>query len=207
MEIKLNYQLLLILINLSFLTSQSNQKEFNYIIESYLNKDEIINIETEYFISGNITDENLNYYKINLLLNDSNKVYFDYQSEYGCLYVFFEDNIFNNSSEPDFIFCSEGFNQIFELKKIDIMNKVDKKKIDDINIYICVGHNKSEVNKKEFNYSMKVSFSKPDFNIFEINSDHKILCKTEKYNEKNICLFAIVYNNSGNNIDNCNEKN
>ena len=207
MEIKLNYQLLLILINLSFLISQNSKKEYNYIIKSYLNKDEIINIEPEYFISGNIIDENLNYYKINLLLNDSDKVYFDYQSENGCLYVFFDENFIYNSSEPDFIFCSEGFNQIFELKKIDIMNKIDKTKIDDINIYIGVGHNKSEINKKKFNYSMKVSFSKPDINIFEINSDHKILCKTEKYNETNICLFAIVYNNSGNDIDNSNEKN
>ena len=207
MEIKLNYQLILILINLSLLISLNNEKEFNYIIESYLNKGENINIEPEYFISGNIIDENLNYYKINLLLNDSDKIYFDYQSEYGCLYVFCNEINNNNSLEPDFIFCSEGFNQIFELKKIDIMNKNDKKKIDDINIYIGVGHNKLGVNKKEFNYSMKVSISKPDINIFEINSDHKILCKTEKYNEKNICLFAIIYNNSGNNIDNSNEKN
>jgi len=207
MEIKLNYQLLLILISIPFLISQNKKKEFNNIIESYLNKGEIINIEPEFFISDNIIDENLNYYKINLLLNDSDKVYFDYQSEYGCLYVFCDETNINNSLEPDFIFCSKGINQIFELKKIDIMNKIDKKKIDVINIYIGVGHNKSEVNKKEFNYSMKVSISKPDINIFEINSDHKILCKTEKYNEKNICLFSIVYNNSGNNINNSNEKN
>ena len=207
MEIKLNYQLLLILINLSFLISQNSKKEYNYIIKSYLNKDEIMNIEPENFIFGNIIDENVNYYKIKFLLNDNGKVYFDYQSEYGCLYVFFDENFIYNSSEPDFIFCSEGFNQIFELKKIDIMNKIDKTKIDDINIYIGVGHNKSEINKKKFNYSMKVSFSKPDINIFEINSDHKILCKIEKYNETNICLFAIVYNNSGNDIDNSNEKN
>ena len=187
MEIKLNYQLLLILINLSFLISQNSKKEYNYIIKSYLNKDEIMNIEPENFIFGNIIDENVNYYKIKFLLNDNGKVYFDYQSEYGCLYVFFDENFIYNSSEPDFIFCSEGFNQIFELKKIDIMNKIDKTKIDDINIYIGVGHNKSEINKKKFNYSMKVSFSKPDINIFEINSDHKILCKIEKYNETNIC--------------------
>ena len=207
MEIKLNFQLLLFLINLPFLISQNNKKEFNYIIESYLSKDEIINIESEHFISGNINDENVNYYKINLLLNDSDKVYFDYQSEYGCLYVFFDEKIINNTSECDFIYCSEGFNKIFELEKIDIMNKIDKKELNDINIYIGVGHNKSEINKKEYNYSMKVSFSKPNINILEINSDHKILCKTEKFNETNRCLFAIVYNNSDNDIDNSNEKN
>ena len=207
MEIKLNFQLLLFLINLPFLISQNNKKEFNYIIESYLSKDEIINIESEHFISGNINDENVNYYKINLILNDSDKVYFDYQSEYGCLYVFFDEKIINNTSECDFIYCSEGFNKIFELEKIDIMNKIDKKELNDINIYIGVGHNKSEINKKEYNYSMKVSFSKPNINIFEINSDHKILCKTEKFNETNRCLFAIVYNNSDNDIDNSNEKN
>jgi hypothetical protein len=89
MEIKLIYQLSLIFINIPLLISQINKKEFNYFLESYLNKGEIINIEPEHFISGNIIDENVNYYKINLLLNDNGKVYFDYQSEYGCLYVFF----------------------------------------------------------------------------------------------------------------------
>ena len=207
MEIKLNYILILILINIPFFISQSKKNELNDIIEYYLNEDEIITLEPDHFVSGNIIDNNIKYYNINILLNDSDKVYFDYQSEYGCLYVFCNEINNNNSLESDFIFCSEGINQIFELKKIDIMNKIDKKKIYGINIYIGVGHNKLEVNKKEFNYSMKVSFSKPDINIFEINSDHKILCKTEKYNEKNICLFAIIYNNSGNNIDNSNEKN
>ena len=207
MVIKLNWLLLLLLlINLPFLISQSNKKDFNNFIESYLNKGDIINIEPDHFISGNVKDENMNYYKINLVLNDSDKVYFDYQSEYGCLYVSFDEEIIYNSEEPDFIFCSEGFNQIFELKTIDIMNKIDKEKIDEINIYIGVGHNKSEIDKKEYNYSMKVSYSKPDINIFEINSDHKILCKTEKINETNKCLFAIVYNKSDNDTDNSKEK-
>jgi len=207
MEIKLICQLLLILINLPFLISQNNKKEFNYILGDNDNKGGIMSIEPRQFISGNIIDENVNYYKIKLLLNDIDKIYFDYQSEFGCLYISFNEKIINNTSKYDFKFCSEGFNQILELKKIDIMNKIDKKKIDDITIYIGVGHNKSEINKKEYNYSIKVSFSKPNINIFEINSDHKILCKTEKFNETNRCLFAIVYKNSDNDIGNSKEKN
>ena len=209
MEIKLNRIFIFILINILFLFSHSNQKELNNIIESYLNEDEIKTMEIDHFISGNVFDKSMNYYKINLLLNDSDKVYFDYQSEYGCLYVFFEEKNIYNSSKSDFIFCSEGINKIFELKQKDIMDKIDKTKINETYMYIGVGHNKSEINKKEYQYSMKVSYSKPDINIFEINSDHTILCKTEKYNETNICLFALVYNNSNsnNNIDISNEKN
>ena len=161
MEIKLNFILGLILINIPFLISQSNKKELNDIIDSYLKEDEIITLEPDHFISGNIIDNNMNYYKINLLLNDSDKVYFDYQSEYGCIYVFFDEKIIYNSSKTDFIFCSEGINKIFELQKKDIMSKINKTKIDDLNIYIGVGHNKSEINKKEYQYSMKVSNSKP----------------------------------------------
>ena len=207
MEIKLNYILVLILINIPFLISKSKKNELNDIIESYLYEDEIITIEPDHFISGNIIDNNMNYYNINILLNDSDKVYFDYQSEYGCLYVFFDEKIIYNPSKSDFIFCSEGINKIFELSKKEVMNKINRTEIDDINMYIGVGHNKSEINKKEYQYSMKVSYSKPDINIFEINSDHTILCKTEKFNESYICLFAIVYNKSVNAIDNSNEKN
>ena len=209
MEIKFNFIFLLILINIPFLISKSNKKEFNNIIESYLNEDEdeIKTIDPDHFISGNITNENMNYYKINLLLNDSDKIYFDYQSEYGCLYVFFDEKIIYNSSKSDFIFCSEGINRIFELKKTDIIKKINKTKIDDTKMYISVGHNKSEINKKEYQYSMKISFSKPDINIFEINSEHKILCKTEKFNETYICLFTIVYSNTDNDNGISNEKN
>ena len=138
MGIKLNCILVLILINKPFLISQSNKKELNDIIESYLNEDEIINIQPDHFIYGNIIDNNINYYKINLLLNDSDKAYFDYQSEYGCIYVFFDERIIYNSSKSNFIFCSEGINKILELQKKNIMNKINKTKIDDTNIYIGV---------------------------------------------------------------------
>ena len=40
---------------------------------------------------------------------------------------------------------------------------------------------------------------KSDINIFEVNSDHKILCTTEKINENNYrCLFMIINNNKEN---------
>ena len=207
MEIKLNYILVLILINIPFFISQSTKKKLNDIIESYLNKDEIITIEPDHFVSGNIIDNNIKYYNINILLNDSDKVYFDYQSEYGCLYAFFDEKIIYNPSKSDFIFCSEGINKIFELSKKEVMNKINRTEINDINMYIGVGHNKSEINKKEYQYSMKVSYSKPNINIFEINSDHTILCKTEKFNESYFCLFSIVYNKSDNGINISNEKN
>ena len=59
--------------------------------------------------------------------------------------------------------------------------------------------------KYDFDYSLKVSLRKPDINILEINSEHKLLCKSEKIGYNNYrCFFMIVnsnYNNEENNTN------
>ena len=191
---------LITLIIISFISSKENIKEANNLIENYNSFYEsyIINIELDKYISGNITDDSINYYNISFL-NDSEQIIFDYQSQYGCLYIFIKQNNTLNSSQYDFLFCSEGIDSIFSLNKTDILEKIDDKERDtikDLNIIIGVGYSNSEIIKNNYIYSLKVSLRKPNINIFEINSEHKLLCKTEKINGTNKCLFVITYNDN-----------
>ena len=204
MEIKLKnnlifHRFILIIISLHFLIATDINNDFNYFIDKYYsqNKDDIINIELDKYVSGNITEDNFDYY--NIFLNESEQIFFDFQSEFGCLYIYINETSTFNSSKADFTFCSEGFDTIFSLYKNDILEKINKKeedkKLDNNNIIVGVGHSSSENNNIEFIYSLKVSLRKQKINIFEINSEHKILCKTEKINgNKYKCLFVITYN-------------
>ena len=154
--------------------------------------DYIKNINLDEFISDNINNNTVKYYHLHLT-NDSEQVIFDYQSEYGCLYINIE-----NDTKLDFyhfIFCSEGENNIFILNKNEILDKIEvqKEEIKDLNFTIKVDFNSLELEKiLEFDYSLKVSLRKPDINIFEINSEHKLLCKPEKVDNINYkCIFLI----------------
>ena len=66
--------------------------------------------------------------------------------------------------------------------------------IDGLNIIIGVGYSPLEKDKYfDFDYSLKVSIKKPEINILEINTEHKILCNPEKINENMCrCLFVLV---------------
>ena len=191
-----------IIVNISFINCIENNKEdFKNLINNYYSSDfdNIININIDEYRSGNITENKIDYYNISLL-NDSEEIFFDYQSEYGCLHISINDiNLFN---EYDFIFCSEGINSLFTLNKNDILSKINENEKDSIkglNIIIGVGYPNSTINKKDYKYSLRVSLRKPDINIFEINSEHKILCKTENINETNYkCLFIIKYDDKDN---------
>ena len=201
------HRFLIILIIILFITSRDYNKELYNLIDNYYSfyDSNIINIELDQYIPGNIINDSINFYNISIL-NDSEQIFFDYQSEYGCLYIFVKQNNTFNSSEYDFLFCSEGIDSIFSLNKNDILEKIDEEErvtIKDLNIIIGVGFLNSEIIKNNYLYTLKVSLRKPDINIFEINSEHKILCKTEKINETNRCLFVINYNKNVkiNNVD------
>ena len=102
MEIKhffIANRFIITLIIISFISSKENNKEANNLIENYYSFYEsyIINIELDKYISGNITDDSINYYNISLV-NDTEQILFDYQSEYGCLYIFIKQNSTLNSS-------------------------------------------------------------------------------------------------------------
>lgn len=193
------YKMFLFILSILFINSIKNNKQFNDLIYNYYssNQNEYINIELDKFISGNITEDSIDYYNLSLL-NDSEQIFFDYQSENGCLYIYINKNDYFNSSDYDFIFCSETIDNFFSLNKIDIIDKIDEEgrdSIKNLSLIIGVGHSNTEINKNEFIYSLKISLKKNGINIFEINSEHKILCKTEKINESNKCLFIINYNN------------
>ena len=68
---------------------------------------------------------------------------------------------------------------------IVVNNKTESDSIANINITIEIGPSylESELNLN-FDYSLKISLRKPNINIFEINTDHKILCKSGKVEEE-----------------------
>ena len=200
LKIKNFYNLLLIsLIIILLITSIESIKVDNNLIENYYSFNPI-KIELDQFISGNITEDNINYYQI-ALLNDTEEIFFDYQSGFGCLYIYLEKNDSFDEKESDYKLCSKVIDSLFTINKKDILDKIGKMKnesIKDLNIILGIGHLDSETNKRNYTYSLKVSVRKPDINIFEINSENKILCKTEtkKYKDPYKCLFVITYNNN-----------
>ena len=171
--------------------------EYEYLYNYLQDENETKNIDFDKFVYGNIKNNSTNNYRIKIE-KDSEQIYFDYQSEFGCLYINIKKAILNTSYHN--MFCSEGTNNLFILNKSDILHKINIEEDDSIaglNIIISVGCSKIEVGKNiNFNYSLKVSFRKQTINIFEINSEHKLLCKTEKVSESNFrCLFIINFNN------------
>ena len=190
---------LLILCVASFSQNLKNNNDIENNINNYYNyidQDKSI-IEQDTFYFDNINN-NIIYYRFNIT-KDSDELFFDYQSEYGCLYISIGKEVSIN--ESDFTFCSEGKNNIFNLTKNNILEKVEhteKDTIEGLNIYIGVGYSLYELDKNIiFDYSLKISYRKTGINIFEINSEHKILCNPEKINDDNYgCLFVYIYNNN-----------
>ena len=187
--------ILSIIISFSYcFKNNDNKNKYEHLINTKYSipSDEFINIlNLDEFTFGNIKDNSTIYYKVNIL-NDTEQIFFDYQSEYGCLSIGLNDS--NNS----FMFCAEGTNNIFSLNKSDILKTLENNNdsISNISFIIGVGCSNLEMDKNiEFDYSLKVSIRKPDINIFEINTEHKSLCKMEKVNEsKYRCIFMITNN-------------
>jgi hypothetical protein len=193
--------LIIFLISIIFCFSQSSKNnELNSLVKNYydpLIKDYIEIIENEY-ISNKIHDSTLTFYKF-YILNDTDDVYIEYQSEYGCLYINAVKGMPINSDSYHFEFCSEGEeNNLFILNKSKILEKIEDNEEDsiaNISLIIGVGHSSLEESGLKFDYKLKLSLRKSGINIFTINSDNKILCKMEKINGDNYrCLFMILNN-------------
>ena len=171
----------------SFSGDLKNNKEFKDIINKYYLDENYESIQADEFVENDIDNNSTKYYLFSLL-NDTEEIYFDFQSEYGCLNIYFNENINNNLS-----FCSLGTNNIFILSKNEILDKIGyKETIKGLNINIMAEFPALVNNNSKIHYSLKVSLKKPNLNIFEIKSFHKILCKTEKINETNFCLFILT---------------
>jgi len=204
--------ILFILITTSFLQKINNDYKFanlieNIYYESILN-DEFLDISLDKFIFGNIDYNSTIYYKIKIE-NDTEQIFFDFQSEFGCLYITIDEVALINSSYH-YMFCSEGIDNIFTLNKNEIIEKNKDNKINSISgltFFIKVGLSNLELEHENinFDFTLKVSARKPKINILEINSEHKTLCEMEKVNENNYrCLFVVTHNESNENIDNDN---
>ena len=193
------YRILLILSSIIISKENHNNHNLNFFIENYYSfyENKIINIELDRYISGSIKGDDIDYYKITLL-KDSEQVIFDYQSKYGCLNVYLNKIEIINKTNYDFLLCSEGIDSIFNINKSEIIEKIGEKErdtLEKLKIIIGVGYPNSEINKINFKYSLKISLKKENISIYEINSEHKILCKTEKINNNKFkCLFVITYN-------------
>ena len=202
--------LILFIINtISFSQKINNDHKFTNLIENiyYMNilNDEFIDISFDKFVFGNIDNNSNIYYKIKID-NDLEQIFFDFQSEYGCLYITIDEVELINSSYH-YIFCSEGIDSIFTLNKNEIIEKIkdnQKSSISGLTFFIKVGLSNLELHHDNINcdFSLKVSAKKPKINILEINSEHKTLCEMEKVNENNYrCLFVITDYESKENID------
>ena len=184
----------------------TNLKENNYYASAL--EDESINISFDQFVFGNINYNSTVNYQISIK-NDTEQIFFDFQSEYGCLYITIDKVKLINSSYH-YMYCSEGRNSIFTLTKNEIIETIGDKEASSIfglNLIIKVGVSTYELiyENISFDYSLKVSAKKQILNIIEINSEHKTLCELEKVNENNYrCLFVVIVNGSNGNIENDN---
>ena len=198
-KINLYYILLLTLfISFSYQLSKDNN-DYNKLVNNYYPsqfEESIIDIKLDHFVSGSINNSTI-YYKTQIT-KDSEGLFFDYQSEFGCIYISFQEELDINNTNPT-IFCSSGENNLFYINKSEISEKdgLKKENITGLFVLIEVKSSSSELdNKIAFDFSLKVSLQKDKLNIFEVNSEHNILCKTEKINDNNYrCLFMFVNNN------------
>ena len=202
MSININITLIIFLISSIFGFVKTVEKNgMNNLSNNYYNPIEIdyTEIIEDDFISSIIKDNNVAYYKFNIS-KDTEEIFIEYQSEYGCIYInAFKNITINSSNSYHFYFCSNGVKyNIFNLKKSEILEKMGNNKNDslvNVTLIIGVGHSSLEEINLSINYKLKVSLRKSDINIFKINSDNEISCKTEKINEDNYrCLFMVLNN-------------
>ena len=145
----------------------------SFIISDYYNS--LIETESAFdeFITDTINEEakSKSYYFI--AKDNGDKIYFDFQSEFGCVYITLDGN--------NYTFCAEGKNSLFI---------IDQNLTKGTHFNITVGYSKYE-KIVMFDFSLKVSSPKIK-NVMEISIWNKMLCKTHMTtNGTNICLFII----------------
>ena len=198
-KINLYYILLLTLFISSSFQLSKDSNDDNKLVNSYYPsqfEESIIDINFDQFVSGSINNSTI-YYKAQFT-KDSEGVFFDYQSEFGCLYVSFQKELDMNNTDP-IILCSQGENSLFFINKDEINKKSGSDNQNITGLFVLVevknSNSSSELdNKVAFDFSLKVSLKKDKINILEVNSEHNILCKTEKVSDDSYrCLFMLEY--------------
>ena len=167
----------------------------------------IINIPLEDYIIGNVSPEdeiNDSTYYIFYIPYDSDKIVFDFQSDYASFYV-------NLNINDDYLYPDDGYYiwkfessskpNIYEIKKEDILSLAHNEGLIDENINSIEG----------LSFTMKVSAEQTDsifttiysfkvhlpiektLNLYEVYSDHQTLCNST---EDKSCLYVVRYDSS-----------
>ena len=170
----------------------------------------IITIQVDEFIIGNVNiAKNVRISQLYQvwLPRDTLQVQFDWQSELAGLYINVDDETLPTAGNADFILRPNGTDSILILEKQKIfdrlveLGKKDRSdfNIEDTRLIIGVWTDKTDSANTEL-YSLRVhEVSKdPDeytlFDIIEVNTDQKVLCKPTLLEENRYqCLFMVVY--------------
>ena len=177
--------------NTYYFTEPSNYTEFDVFQEGNINFNKTV-ISYNYQISIKNKSE-------------LGKIFFDYQSDFGYLNI-----SFNKGGKKNTVFQSQEKNNFFILDLNDVLNNESWIGDDFVVMNVQVAFDNIQPNFN-FDFSLKASLKK-SINILEINSEHQILCKTEKVDKdddednKYRCLFVVVNKDNITNSEE-NEKN
>ena len=189
------FQLFILLIfffNFSFQKDFDLQKDiiYKYYSSKYLEESTYQNFDEFYEgnLNNNISSVEYNY-TFDVKKENTEQIFIDYQSEYGCLKI-------SSNYKKSIEFCAKDKNNFFILNTSDFINENEG----NLTLNIKIEYN--FVSEFNFDYSLKVSLKRP-INILKINSEHKMLCQMEEFeNEKYRCLFMIVNMEKNNDIQN-----
>ena len=177
--------------NTYYFTEPSNYTEFDVFQEGNININKTV-ISYNYQISIKNKSE-------------LGKIFFDYQSDFGYLNI-----SFNKGGKKNTVFQSQEKNNFFILDLNDVLNNESWNGDDFVVMNVQVAFDNIQPNFN-FDFSLKASLKK-SVNILEINSEHQILCKTEKVDKdddednKYRCLFVVINKDNITNSEE-NEKN
>ena len=171
-------------------------------------------IQVNEYIVGNVQiseNERISQFYEVWLPHDSSAVHFDWQSKVAGLYI----NLGGTrptTKNADFKLLPPGRDSILTLYKYQIIEKAKSRKVpipddnslQDINLVIGVWTDKTDSVDTEI-YSLRVhqpiENQQDDFDITEVNTDQKILCKPEYINDDQYrCLFMVTYDDEDVNL-------
>ena len=165
----------------------------------------ITTIQVDEFIIGNIgiskNVDIMQFYKI-WLPRDTDQLFFDWQSELAGLYINVDDNK-PTAANADFILKPNGTDSILVLERSEILDAIEKKKVplpyedslEDVKLIIGIWTDKTDSFGTEL-YSLRVhevNKEQSDLDIYEVNTDQKILCKPNDLSGQYACLFMVTF--------------
>ena len=205
-------KLFFLLIFLPFFSSSLTNKNIAQVINDYNTyyfSEPSNYTEFDVFQEGNINiNKTVISYNYQISIKNKSelgKIFFDYQSDFGYLNI-----SFNKGGKKNTVFQSQEKNNFFILDLNDVLNNESWNGDDFVVMNVQVAFDNIQPNFN-FDFSLKASLKK-SVNILEINSEHQILCKTEKVDKdddednKYRCLFVVVNKDNITNSEE-NEKN